>query len=51
MNSLGHDYAVRITTDRPVPSEVLDDVYAAVNRVLAEALPDTNYDTQVQGEC
>lgn len=47
MISLGFDYFIRITTDRPVPSHVLDDVYEAVNSVLAEHLPHTNYDTEV----
>lgn len=48
MISLGHDYQVKITTDKPLPAHVLDDVYEAVNITLQMNCQAINYDTAVE---
>lgn len=49
MHDLGINYMVQITTDGRLDEIVLDDIAAAVNDVLHEALrsTDINYDTDV----
>ena len=50
MQDLGINYTVRITVDGKLPEILLDDLAAAVNDVLHEALraTDISYDTEVR---
>lgn len=50
MPDLGINYTLRITTDGRLPEIVLDDIAAAVNDVLHEALrsTDISYDTEIR---
>jgi hypothetical protein len=50
MISLGHDYAIRITTDLPIGDDVLTEAYHAVNAVLGRLLTRTNYDVALMQE-